>query len=628
MRSFPGARSFPATDNQLLRLAIVFPPQWDPRQPPRAPWVLEAAGKAAGAETRIFDFNVALYRRLLTKSPAAGAIEPILQRWLSPDIFSDAKSFARHADLLERAFNEAYADSVDHQLFWDGLRSPLSPNATADWRRVLETPSLIPALRHIELDIADLLAWRPDAVAVSVISDTQLLISLGLVSRLRRRLPGAKILLGGDAFAYRRSILGSFPWLFKLVDGIAIADGEAVIEKLVQGVPCAEIPGVFSMVDGVIRSCFGSDHSFDGYPPASNEPHEISILHQNPPNPSDACEKFIFGDATTCCPTSSREEKECSDPREMIFGGERVAKTFSLTVEKWGKQLQDYLCAEIVVPIETARGCPWGKCSFCIHPPRDIQGKAGYCTRSLTGVEDEVRVWLKNGVTRFFFVDEALPAPRLQKLSEMACRLPRPISWLAYARLDGNHTFERLRAAREAGCRKLFFGLETGSPRLLERFQKGILPATAVQVLRNAGKAGIAVHLFLMTGFPGETDDDRTATLRLLDEVLPSLDSFGFTYDLFGLHIERETALFQEPSRFGARQPSIDCSNDAAFQFDPGLSTEERAAVAEFSDRIASTVERHHGESFGLRHMRLSQDSLHLLLIENSGVVSAPSRST
>lgn len=555
-----------------MRIAVVFPPQWDPRQPPRAPLVLEAAAVRGGAEARVFDLNLALFRSLLGGEPMAGTIAPALDAFFHGSIFDDPKKFGRISGVLERALNEGFSDSLDHQLAWDALRMRLSADATRDWKRVIERPTLLPAIRHLEREIAGLVAWAPDIVAISVISDTQLLNALGMASVLRRRRPSTRLVLGGDAFAYRQGLLPDFTWLFDLVDGIGIADGEPVLEALARGTPIADLPGVFTRT-------------------LSPPPSPLASAHQ--PSCAGFFDRFV--------PTPAQAE-----------------------AVKWS------LSPRIVVPIETARGCPWGRCAFCIHPagtreapagqpPRDEGGHARYHARPLEAVAEELQAWFRHGFNRFFFIDEALPPQRLAEIARLTAKLPGPISWIGYARLDRDHTRETFTYARATGLRKLFFGLETGSPRLLEKYKKGIVPQTASRILREAGAAGIAVHLFLMTGFPGETEADRLATLALLDEVLPALDPFGFTYDLFGLKVERETPLFEDPAAFGACLPGRDASNDAAYQLSPMLTAEERASATAFSHRLEGLISKHHGDGPNLRRLWLSQDSLHLLLLEEQG---------
>jgi hypothetical protein len=162
----------------------------------------------------------------------------------------------------------------------------------------------------------------------------------------------------------------------------------------------------------------------------------------------------------------------------------------------------------------------------------------------------------------------------------------------------------------------LFIGVESGSDRILKQFNKGVNAAGARRVLLDAAAAGLAVHSFLMTGFPGEEESDRQATLNLLADVWPAFDPFGISFDLFPLTGELETDLMANPAAFGWQHPERNLKNDLAWQF-PILSGPAGAGLlSDFRSHINALADSILGPEFGLRHAGLAQDSLHLLLIE------------
>ncbi len=215
-------------------------------------------------------------------------------------------------------------------------------------------------------------------------------------------------------------------------------------------------------------------------------------------------------------------------------------------------------------------------------------------------------------------MDEAIPPARLADLSRMIPGLSRPVSWIAYSRLDQGHSAEELQNARKAGCRKLFFGLESASERILKRFGKGITVAGARKVLMDAGEAGIGIHLFLMTGFPGESIEDQDATTEFLRTILPRLDPFSFSFDLFPLWAERETPLFADPKRFGANGILRSADDDLAYQYRLEASPGTGRPPLRFLEAVTDTVVGAFGGRDGLHTIRFSQDSLHLLMIESN----------
>ena len=72
-----------------------------------------------------------------------------------------------------------------------------------------------------------------------------------------------------------------------------------------------------------------------------------------------------------------------------------------------------------------------------------------------------------------------------------------------------------------AGCYRLEFGVESGSDRILNSMKKRYTAAQAIRMCRFASEAGIDVVLYLIVGFPGETEEDFAATLRAVEQLAP-----------------------------------------------------------------------------------------------------------
>ena len=77
-------------------------------------------------------------------------------------------------------------------------------------------------------------------------------------------------------------------------------------------------------------------------------------------------------------------------------------------------------------------------------------------------------------------------------------------------------------ALREAGCREVWIGAESGSQKILDAMNKGTRVRRDHRVARNCWRAeGLRVGFFLQLGYLGEELDDILATRRLLDEARP-----------------------------------------------------------------------------------------------------------
>lgn len=181
-----------------------------------------------------------------------------------------------------------------------------------------------------------------------------------------------------------------------------------------------------------------------------------------------------------------------------------------------------------IVPVITGRGCGWGRCTFC----SDITSTAGrtFRSRSPEGVLDELEHQANRyGSKHFVFTDLKLNSnPEVWRT--LIDRFPETVpdaSWVASVHIgtgrDEGLSEEELRAARQAGMVRMTTGLESGSQRVLNLMHKGTRIERTERALRAAHAAGISVRVTMITGYPGETEEDvreTSAFIRRLSGVL------------------------------------------------------------------------------------------------------------
>ena len=85
-----------------------------------------------------------------------------------------------------------------------------------------------------------------------------------------------------------------------------------------------------------------------------------------------------------------------------------------------------------------------------------------------------------------------------------------------------------LAAAAAGGMRRISFGLESGSQRLLDAMQKGSSVERNAAFIRDAHAAGLSIRCTMFKDFPGETAADMEDTARFLEEHAPWLDRVRF----------------------------------------------------------------------------------------------------
>jgi radical SAM superfamily enzyme YgiQ (UPF0313 family) len=95
-------------------------------------------------------------------------------------------------------------------------------------------------------------------------------------------------------------------------------------------------------------------------------------------------------------------------------------------------------------------------------------------------------------------------------------------------------TQEVLRTLRDAGARKVFFGAESGSQKVLDAMNKEITVPQIHQTAELCREMDIQTHFYMMVGYPGEEWEDLKLSVRLLRETRPDEFSTTIAYPLPG----------------------------------------------------------------------------------------------
>jgi hopanoid biosynthesis associated radical SAM protein HpnJ len=158
----------------------------------------------------------------------------------------------------------------------------------------------------------------------------------------------------------------------------------------------------------------------------------------------------------------------------------------------------------------TSRGCP-ALCTFCLWP----QTHSGHRwrLRSSDDVVAEARWALENfpGLREIFFDDDTFNYQKARTIE--LCRKLKPLkfTWSCTSRVTTD--YETLKAMKEAGCRLLIVGYESGDPQILKNIKKGATVDMARRFTANAKKLGLAIHGDFIVGLPGETRESIRRTI-------------------------------------------------------------------------------------------------------------------
>jgi hypothetical protein len=168
-----------------------------------------------------------------------------------------------------------------------------------------------------------------------------------------------------------------------------------------------------------------------------------------------------------------------------------------------------------VLPLAATRGCYWGKCVFCTL--YTVIGP-GYRGRSIEQtVEDMQTLQRKYGANSFYLAIEDLPPNMAKRFPEAILEAGLKVNWWCDARLEHDvFTADTCRKLAEAGCKRIAYGYESSSQRVLTAMCKGIDPDKSLELIKNTHEAGISVTLYAMVGFPTETREEARQTLRTI----------------------------------------------------------------------------------------------------------------
>jgi radical SAM superfamily enzyme YgiQ (UPF0313 family) len=161
------------------------------------------------------------------------------------------------------------------------------------------------------------------------------------------------------------------------------------------------------------------------------------------------------------------------------------------------------------IDIISGRGCP-NQCSFCLWP--QVMLGYAYRLRSPANVVDEIEhdiklcpQVLKGG--EFFFEDDTFTVnkERAMAICDELLRRGLKITFSVNARVDTADAalFSKM---KQAGCRELLVGFESGVQSVLDAMHKRITLEQSRAFMKMAKEAGLQVHGCFVIGLPGETE--------------------------------------------------------------------------------------------------------------------------
>lgn len=200
----------------------------------------------------------------------------------------------------------------------------------------------------------------------------------------------------------------------------------------------------------------------------------------------------------------------------------------------------------LTLPILGSRGCIY-KCAFCSETVLWRR----YRFRSGENMFLEFKRHSEElGINSFYIVDSLINGnlKELEHMCDLIIEAGLKVYWSGKASIRRQMTPELLNKMARAGCTGMDYGLESGSAQIVKDMKKGFDLPTARRVIRETHEAGISVGLFLLAGFPTETEEHFLESLEFLKEHVPFVHHVTPGY---GMGIQAGSDVQLHPEKYG-----------------------------------------------------------------------------
>jgi ribosomal peptide maturation radical SAM protein 1 len=332
------------------------------------------------------------------------------------------------------------------------------------------------------------------------------------ITRMGYRIVGCSNTLGGlvPALALLNRVKQADPNITTVLGG-ALCEGE--------------------MAEGLLSLNLGIDYIFSG-----ESDNTFPSFVQDTLAGKQTVEKIIFGKEVT-----DLDEIPLPDYREFFQQSERLA-------------LRPSFGDSFPVLYETSRGCSWKKCTFC-----GLTGerKSHHIKSPEKVLEDLEQLLNQYPESPIHMADNLMP---VQYFKTLFPKIPGkfPSIRIRYE-VNAKLTLNQALMLKQAGITRIQAGIESLSPSLLRRMQKGVTLQENIALLKYCRSLGLDLSWHLLMGIPGDQMEEYEEILQLFPlihhlqppEMIPPIKICRFSMyhrkpESFGISELRPAALYED----------------------------------------------------------------------------------
>lgn len=187
------------------------------------------------------------------------------------------------------------------------------------------------------------------------------------------------------------------------------------------------------------------------------------------------------------------------------------------------------------ISIDAGRGCPFG-CSFC---SAKMMWERSFRIKSANRLYQEILYYYHEyGITNYGLEHDifVLDKKNVYAFCNLLLQSGLDIEWGCSARLDSVDE-DMLKIMSKAGCRRIYFGIETGSTRMQKKISKNLNLSKLDTICDWLQEYGIIPRFSFIYGFPEESYEDVDATLNMIYHIYEKWRNvFSSCKGLFQLH--------------------------------------------------------------------------------------------